>query len=345
MVIIYILIFFTVVTTILCLINNKLNNNKTLEKFSRGFPPVSKYSFQFFYRAVTPLKPLKSPLKIFKPLELPEIFIYKPKFFTPVKDQGRCGGCWAFVICELLSDDVTIKLIKFGKNLNVQQLLSCYPGDGCDGAAPEDALLWMQEDNFKLEISNEYLQVRSECVISKTGFAIEKGSIKSLCKDIKRECIKNPTEEEKNLLKENINRMKTQLYRDGPFFGSISIYQDFYNFSGNRAYTKGSDDFIGGHAIEIVGWCDPGVDLREGFTDGYWVCKNSWSKEWAPQYDFPGYFAIKMGVNECGIESRSGTANTNVDQLWDGSHIPDKLSFSTYKELLKYIVKNKYKKF
>lgn len=342
MVIIYILIFLTISSIVLHVVNDKFN---TLEKFGRGFPPIKKFSFRLYYRAVTPLKPLKSPIKVFKPLELPNIFIYNPKYFTPVKDQGRCGGCWAFVICELLSDDITIKIIKFGKNLNVQQLLSCYPGDGCDGAAPEDALLWMEEDNFILEISNEYIQLKSECKKTTIGVVLEKGSIKSLCKDIERECIANPTPEEKKLLEENINRMKTQIYKDGPFFGSISVYQDFYNFSGNRAYTKGSDDLIGGHAIEIIGWCDPGVDLRDGFKGGYWVCKNSWSTSWAPQYDFPGYFAIKMGVNECGIESRSGTANTNVEQLWDGSHIPDKLVFSNYRDLLKHILKNKHKKF
>jgi C1A family cysteine protease len=335
-------LFLFISTAVITFINNKFNkSNSVLEKFSRGFPPIKKFSFRFYYRAVTPLKPLKSPLKIFKPLELPEIFIYKPKYFSSVGDQGRCGGCWAFVICQMLSDDITIKIIKFGKNLNVQQLLSCYPGDGCDGAAPEDALLWMLEDNFKLEIKNEYLQVKSECQLSETGITVENNSIKSLCKDIERECITNPTVEEEKLLKENIKRMKTQLYKDGPFFGSLSIYQDFFNFLGDKVYTKGSDELIGGHAIEIVGWCDPGVDLRSGFKDGYWVCKNSWSKYWAPKYDFPGYFAIKMGVNECGIESRSGTANTNVEQLWEGEHIPDKLAFSTYRELLKHIIETK----
>ena len=315
-------------------------NKKTLEKYSRGFPPIVRRNFDFFYRVVTPLKALSSPLKQFKDLkELPEIFIYNPKYFSPVRDQGRCGGCWAFVICEILSDNITLKLIKFGKNLNVQQLLSCYPGDGCDGAAPEDVLLWLGKTQFNLSISNEYLQVSSDCIKSDDGINVANGSILSLCKNIKRECIVNPTDEESKLLKENILRMKKQLYKDGPFFGSISIYQDFFNFKGDKAYIKNSDQLIGGHAIEIVGWCDPGVDIRDGFQDGYWVCKNSWSTDWAPSYEFAGYFAIKMGVNECGIESRSGSADTDVEYVWEkNGNIPEQLVINTYPKLINYMI-------
>ena len=324
--------------SIVALIYN--NIQKTLEKYNRGFPPIITRNFEFFYKVVTPLKPLISPLKQFKELkELPEIFIYNPKYFSPVRDQGSCGGCWAFVICEMLSDNVTLKLIKFGKNLNVQQLLSCYPGDGCDGAAPEDALIWLGKTQFNLSISNEYLQQVSECIKSDDGINVSKGSVLSLCKNIKKESIVNPTEEESKLLKENISRMKHQLYKDGPFFGSISIYQDFFNFRGDKAYTKTSDSFVGGHAIEIVGWCDPDVDTREGFQDGYWVCKNSWSTNWAPSYEFAGYFAIKMGVNECGIESRSGSADTDVEYAWEkNGDIPEQLVINTYPKLIKYMI-------
>ena len=69
--------------------------------------------------------------------------------------------------------------------------------------------------------------------------------------------------------------MKMQLYTQGPFVGSISIYRDFLNFKGDSVYKKNSNDFIGGHAIEIIGWCNPGIDLRKGFEDGYWICKNN----------------------------------------------------------------------
>ena len=334
-----ILILILLILLCACLYFIPVSNN---ESYSRGFPPIIKNFSESYYKVVTPLKPLVSPLKKFKKEgTLPSIYIYNPKYFSPVRDQGRCGGCWAFVVCSMLSDNVTIKILRFGKNLNVQQLLSCYPdANPCDGEAPEDALIWLAKTDFKLSIDNQYLQTATKCVKSDKGIQVEKNSIKSLCKYINRDSIENPTSEESQLLEENINTMKMQLLKGGPFFGSISVYQDFFGFKGDRVYTKGPGQFVGGHAITIVGWVDKGVDLRQGFTDAYWVCKNSWGVQWASGYDFPGFFAIKMGVNECGIEARSGCAEVNVDYRLADKNIPKYFAYNSYADLLKYVLKN-----
>lgn len=287
-----------------------------------------------------------SPLKDFqKNQKLPDIYIYNPKYFSPVRDQGRCGGCWAFVICSILSDNITTKVVKFGENLNVQQLLSCYPDvNPCLGEAPEDALIWLEKTNFKISVDSQYLQSVSKCVTVDKGITVTKGSVKSLCKNIPRESIRGPpTENEKQLLSSNIYNMKMQLLKNGPFFGSLNIYDNFFNFKGDKIYTKGSGESVGGHAIEIIGWVDKGVDLREGFENGYWVCKNSWGNGWAPGYDFYGHFAIQMGTNECGIESRSGCAETNVDYILEKEQIPEYLVLNKYIELLKHALLKKKK--
>ena len=315
---------------------------KKIEKYSRGFYNPS-YDYKFFYKTVTPLKKLISPLKQLKDEEIPKIFIYNPKYFSPVRDQGKCGACWAFVICSMISDNVTIRLLNFGENLNVQQLLSCYPSESpCDGEAPEDALLWMEKTDFKLTVESKYIEDATDCIESKKGIEIKKNSIKSLCEYIEKENIQSPTNEEKNIIENNVKRMKLQLMQDGPFFGSLSVYEDFFNFKGNKVYTKTSNKLNGGHAIVIVGWCDKGVDKRKGFEDAYWVCKNSWGTDWAPEYDFPGFFAIKMGSNECGIESRSGIADSNVSYKIKDNKIPSYFVYNNYNQLLNYIVeKNK----
>merc|ERR1711988_1524775 len=52
---------------------------------------------------------------------------------TPVKDQGRCGSCWAFDGVEMLESDYSIR---FGElyDLSTQQVTSCDPYDGgCAG--------------------------------------------------------------------------------------------------------------------------------------------------------------------------------------------------------------------
>ena len=337
---ILIIILVLIIVIVYIILNNPCKNE---EQYNRGFPPIVTNFYQTYYKAVTPLKPLISPLKHFqKDLELPDIYIYNPKYFSPVRDQGRCGGCWAFALASIMSDNVTIKILKFGKNLNVQQLLSCYPDvNPCDGEAPEDALIWLGKTKFKVSIDNKYLQILSKCVITDTGITVDKNSIKSLCKYIPRESIKNPTPEEDRLLQENIYNMKAQLIKNGSFFGSIIAYQDFFNFKGDKVYTHEYRQKIGGHAITIIGWVNKNVDVRDGFTDGYWVCKNSWGTNWASGYDFPGHFAIKMGSNECGVESRSGCAETDVEYLLHNKEIPEYFVYNNYLELIKHIIKSK----
>lgn len=48
---------------------------------------------------------------------------------------------------------------------------------------------------------------------------------------------------------------------------------------------------LGGHAVRMVGW---GVDD----DIPYWLIANSWNTDWGDH----GYFKIKRGNNECGIE-------------------------------------------
>merc|ERR1712242_248956 len=57
-------------------------------------------------------------------------------------------------------------------------------------------------------------------------------------------------------------------------------------------YHATSRNQLGGHAVTLVGW---------GNLDGqdYWKIKNSWNEHWGDR----GYFLIRKGNNECGIES------------------------------------------
>ena len=49
---------------------------------------------------------------------------------------------------------------------------------------------------------------------------------------------------------------------------------------------------MGGHAVRILGW---GTAAGED----YWLVANSWS----PQWGLKGFFKIRRGTNECGIET------------------------------------------
>ena len=78
---------------------------------------------------------------------------------------------------------------------------------------------------------------------------------------------------------------------DGPLTTGFNVYLDFELYkSGIYHHVYGSN--MGGHAVEFVGY---------GEENGvkFWIVKNSWGREWGEN----GYFRIRRGNNECGIEN------------------------------------------
>jgi C1A family cysteine protease len=292
----------------------------------------------------TPLTPLKAKLFNFKKdKKLPSFYLTNPNFLSPVRDQGDCGACWAFVTTSLLSNSITKRIFKFGKNLSVQELLTCFNpiNNGCNGAEPEKVLEWLEKTQFKLSINDEYNpKSPKECIkmAEIDGIRVQKDSVISLCKYIDDE---SQVIKDQNKLSQNIYNMKRFIIEKGSIYATISVYSDFLKFNGNKIYMKDSNDFLGGHAVEIIGWCDKNIDIRKNFNEyGYWICKNSWGKDWSSKYDFPGYFAIRMGFNESGIESRCGSAEPNVNYI-SRNVTPKNFSIESYPEYVREILLRK----
>jgi cathepsin B len=94
----------------------------------------------------------------------------------------------------------------------------------------------------------------------------------------------------------------------GPVETAFTVYTDFANYvSGIYHHVSGGVE--GGHAVRIVGW---GVDGG----NKYWKVANSWNPYWGEK----GYFRIKRGNSECGIED--GVSFSAHDAKWTkgGSH-------------------------
>jgi cathepsin B len=88
----------------------------------------------------------------------------------------------------------------------------------------------------------------------------------------------------------------------GPVETAFTVYTDFANYvSGIYHHVSGGVE--GGHAVRIVGW---------GTENGnkYWKVANSWNPYWGEK----GYFRIKRGGSECGIED--GASFSAADAKW-----------------------------
>ena len=89
----------------------------------------------------------------------------------------------------------------------------------------------------------------------------------------------------------SVDDIMQDLYDYGTVTAAFTVYEDFLSYT-SGVYVHRYGEELGGHAIKIFGY---------GVEDGteYWFCANSWNDSWGDQ----GFFKIKKGVDECGIES------------------------------------------
>jgi len=89
----------------------------------------------------------------------------------------------------------------------------------------------------------------------------------------------------------NIMSIMSEIFHFGPVVASLDIYEDFL-FYGSGVYQQVSGDYLGKHAMKIIGW---------GVEDNieYWLAVNSWNTDWGDD----GIFKIVKGIDNCGIES------------------------------------------
>jgi cathepsin O len=225
--------------------------------------------------------------------------------------------------------------------LLVQQMLSCFDRNGCDGGSPEEACYWMEENSIELttertmpyrQTSGGYVDTLCSSPSSSYTVSVRRGSIHSIVTYIEE------FNYDESILKRNIQNMKNVLITSGPFYCAMSVYDDFFSYSGTKPYEpqKGAT-LIGGHAIEVIGYCELGQDTRKGFSDtAYWICKNSWGEHWPTQASMSGYFTIPTGKNICGIESRCGYAIPQVKTLKRQNLKPLQLTDLRYENFQQY---------
>jgi cathepsin B len=204
----------------------------------------------------------------------------------PIRDQAHCGSCWAFSASEVLSDRVAIKEGKKSPVLSAEDMVSCDKSDmGCKGGRLGSAWSYLKNTGIVTDTCFPYGAAHWK----ETGVT---PACRSSCAD--SEAWKKQKAASAYAI-HGVTNMQKDIMTHGPIQVAFMVYNSFMSYK-TGVYQKLRFEFMpkGGHAVKIIGWgTEKGTD--------YWHVANSWgTTKWGDQ----GFFKIKRGVNECGIETQ-----------------------------------------
>jgi len=188
----------------------------------------------------------------------------------PAKDQGQCGSCYTFAAASVLEYHA-------GTSVSEQKLMDCTsstngPSYGCGGGWPETLFEYAMKSTVVSEEDQPYTAENQACnqTCSESVVDIKSFGVVDIEKDENSE-----------------SRIPYILNTHGPVVVAIDVgttellmsYVDGI-FPGVACGTEPD------HAVAVV-----------GYTEDYWIVRNSWGKEWGDD----GYFYLERGVNACGV--------------------------------------------
>jgi len=193
---------------------------------------------------------------------------------TAVKNQGKCGSCWAFSATECVESQWAIADNSLTE-LSVQELISCSRPKGCSGGNTYEALVWLQNMNYTLATASDFPYVDKESTCKK-NLLTEQGA------KIKCGCLLNMVN------KTEVTGMKPLVGLHGPLAVNVDATM-WHDYLGGIIQHHCTDTDIN-HAVQITGY-----DFNGHIW--YWIVRNSWGSSFGEN----GYLYIKMGDNLCGV--------------------------------------------
>ncbi|KAL0486560.1 dipeptidyl peptidase [Acrasis kona] len=209
-------------------------------------------------------------------------------YVSPVRNQASCGSCFSFASTAALEARINIA----SKNtkhvvLSPQDIVSCSPySQGCNGGFPY--LVFKYGEDFGLQTEECY-----------TYEAADTKCTKDKCPGNKRNYVTDYQyiggyvggSNEQNIM---------EALTHGPVVLNFLVYADFTRYRGG-IYIRKSTVIKGGHSVLGVGY-------GEENGQKYWIVKNSWGGDWGEN----GFFKIRRGADEAGIESMGPSFATPV---------------------------------
>jgi len=213
-------------------------------------------------------------------------------WMTSVKDQSPCGSCVAFGTLGALEAVVQIEVgYPFGCDLSEAHLFFCGGGNCNSGWYTSEAADFVKKTGVTDEACFPYKPYDMPCNDKASNWKSRVVKVTSRGPAMREQAIKKA------------------IVKYGPVSTAFDVYEDF------RSYRRGIYEYVwgervGGHCVSIVGYND---------NPGYWICKNSWDKNWGEK----GYFRIKY--RECGIDDTAYyfDAPFDVNLSWDECVDPD----------------------
>jgi cathepsin B len=241
------------------------------------------------------------------------------KIIGDIRDQSNCGCCWAFAGAEAASDRMCIASEgKILAPISAQDVCFCSEDDGCDGGMintpwehikSEGAVTGGQYQgsgpfgkgmcaDFSLPHCHHHGPQGDDPYPAEGEAGCPSQSSPTCPKKCDAEAASPHDDFEADKLTFSGEIMSADgekgimkaIMEGGPVETAFTVYSDFENYAGG-IYHHVTGHMAGGHAVRIVGW---GVenDVK------YWKIANSWNPYWGEK----GYFRIKKGVNEGGVE-------------------------------------------
>jgi len=245
------------------------------------------------------------------------------KVINDVRDQSMCGCCWAFAGASAASDRMCISTnASIVVPLSAEDICFCSSDDGCQGGqidtpweyiSQSGAVSGAQQKNTAKVADPDPFATGGFCSAFSLPHCHHHGPQGSDpypaegatgCPQQTSPQCPSKCDAGSNLTftddkysyqggassangEEGIQKA---IMAGGPVETAFTVYTDFANYV-SGIYSHVSGGMEGGHAVRIVGW-----GAEKGTK--YWKVANSWNPYWGEK----GYFRIKRGGNECGIE-------------------------------------------